>query len=171
MARVRFLEDYDYKPTDLVTVAYLAGMEETVRRDCADKAIAAARRWQFRRRSGGVPMATTRSAGDLVQRVAFDRRADIDQGDGVMVGAWEEQFVARAGYIPLRAGETVIANRLQGRTSRVVFIRSSQQSRLITTDWRARDTRTGETMNVREVTLSTDRQWVELLCEGGVADG
>ncbi len=47
-------------------------------------------------------MAAMRSAGDLIQRVAFDRRADIDQGDGVTVGAWQEQFQTRAGYIALR---------------------------------------------------------------------
>ncbi len=41
MARVRFTEDFDYKPTPQVTVAYLAGWSGTVKRDCADKAITA----------------------------------------------------------------------------------------------------------------------------------
>jgi hypothetical protein len=41
MARVRFTHDYDYKPTAQCTVGYKAGMEKTVKRDCADKAIAA----------------------------------------------------------------------------------------------------------------------------------
>ena len=41
MARVKFIEDYDYKPTAQVTVAYLAGWSGTVKRDCADKAVAA----------------------------------------------------------------------------------------------------------------------------------
>ncbi|WP_426229296.1 hypothetical protein [Pararhizobium sp. DWP3-4] len=41
MARVRFTHDFDYLPTGQVTIGYLAGMEETVKRDCADKAIAA----------------------------------------------------------------------------------------------------------------------------------
>ena len=41
MARVRFTHDYDYHPTEQTTIGYLAGMEETVKRDCADKAIAA----------------------------------------------------------------------------------------------------------------------------------
>jgi len=41
MARVRFTEDFDYKPTPQSTIGYLAGMEETVKRDCADQAIAA----------------------------------------------------------------------------------------------------------------------------------
>lgn len=41
MPRVRFLHDFDYKPTTQVTIAYRAGMERTVRRECADKAVSA----------------------------------------------------------------------------------------------------------------------------------
>ncbi|EJL57964.1 hypothetical protein PMI09_00669 [Rhizobium sp. CF122] len=41
MARVRFSSDFDFKPTKRVTVAYIAGMEVTVKRACADQAIAA----------------------------------------------------------------------------------------------------------------------------------
>ncbi|WP_411036157.1 hypothetical protein [Shinella sp. BYT-45] len=41
MARVRFTEDFDYKPTSRITVGYLAGWSGTVKRDCADKAVAA----------------------------------------------------------------------------------------------------------------------------------
>jgi hypothetical protein len=39
MARVRFTKDFDYKPTPQTTVAYLAGMEVTVKRDCAERAV------------------------------------------------------------------------------------------------------------------------------------
>ena len=39
MARVRFTADFDYRPTKSITIAYKTGMEETVRRDCALKAI------------------------------------------------------------------------------------------------------------------------------------
>ena len=39
--RVRFTHDFDYKPTDRSTIAYLAGMEETVKRECGEQAIAA----------------------------------------------------------------------------------------------------------------------------------
>jgi hypothetical protein len=41
MARVRFIDDFDYKPTSRVTVGYLAGWSGTVKRDCADQAVAA----------------------------------------------------------------------------------------------------------------------------------
>lgn len=39
--RVRFTQDYDYKPVPQVTVAYLAGMVKTVKRDCGRRAIEA----------------------------------------------------------------------------------------------------------------------------------
>lgn len=41
MARVKFTKDFDYKPTTNTTIGYLAGMEETVKQECADQAIAA----------------------------------------------------------------------------------------------------------------------------------
>lgn len=41
MAKVRFVEDFDYKPTRSCTIAYTAGWSGTVKRDCANKAIAA----------------------------------------------------------------------------------------------------------------------------------
>lgn len=53
MARVRFTADFDYKPTSQVTVAYLAGMEKTVKRECADQAIAQGKAEEIRA-GGGV---------------------------------------------------------------------------------------------------------------------
>lgn len=41
MARVLFTADYDYKPTRRATIGYKAGMECVVKRDCANKAVAA----------------------------------------------------------------------------------------------------------------------------------
>jgi hypothetical protein len=43
MARVKFTKDFDYKPKPSVTIAYKAGREYTVRRECADQAIAVGR--------------------------------------------------------------------------------------------------------------------------------
>jgi hypothetical protein len=47
MARVRFIADFDYKPTRAVTVAYKAGMQCLVKRHCADQAIAAGKAVDF----------------------------------------------------------------------------------------------------------------------------
>jgi len=41
MARVKFTKNFDYKPTPQVTIAYGAGWEGTVKRECADQAVAA----------------------------------------------------------------------------------------------------------------------------------
>lgn len=49
MAYVRFTEDFDYKPTEQVTFGYLAGMEMTVRRECADQAVAAGKAIKVKR--------------------------------------------------------------------------------------------------------------------------
>ena len=41
MARLKFLSDFDYRVTRNTIIAYKAGMELTVKRDCADKAVLA----------------------------------------------------------------------------------------------------------------------------------
>lgn len=41
MARVKFTHDFDYSPTGRTIIGYLAGMELTVKRDCADQAVGA----------------------------------------------------------------------------------------------------------------------------------
>lgn len=41
MARIRFTDDYDYKPVRACTIGYEAGWEGTVKKDCAKKAVAA----------------------------------------------------------------------------------------------------------------------------------
>ncbi len=41
MARVKFTKDFDYKPTPQTTTGYKAGWEGTVKRECAEQAIAA----------------------------------------------------------------------------------------------------------------------------------
>jgi hypothetical protein len=41
MARVKFTENFDYRSTPQVTIAYEAGWEGTVKRECADQAVAA----------------------------------------------------------------------------------------------------------------------------------
>ena len=116
-------------------------------------------------------MAKPRSAGDLFYRVAFDQREEIDRGGGVTVGGWVEQFQVRAGYTPIRGGEAVMAGRLQGQQTQIIFVRSSLQSRSVNTDWRVRDVRSGVTFNIREITITGDRLWLDFLCQSGVADG
>jgi hypothetical protein len=65
-----------------------------------------------------------------------------------------------------------MAARLEGQHSQVIFVRSfPQTTRSVTTDWRVRDVRTGDTFNIRDITPTDDRQWLDFLCQKGVADG
>lgn len=106
---------------------------------------------------------------DLYYRVAFDKRVETDDGMGNTVGGWQEQFQRRAAYRHLRGGESVMAGRLQGKHTQIITVRASSQTRGITTDWRVRDARTSEAFNIRDVTHETDRMWISLLVEKGVA--
>lgn len=108
-------------------------------------------------------------AGDLYYRVAFDKRAEVEDGYGNTVSNWVEQFQCRAAYRHLRGGESVMAGRLQGRHTQVIVVRASSQTRQITTDWRVRDARDGTVFNIRDVTVQTDRMFISFLCESGVA--
>ena len=118
-------------------------------------------------------MAKTRTAGDLFHRVAFDRRIDTNDGndDGNTQGEWQEQFQCRAGFIHLRGGESIMADRLQGVHPQVIFVRASSQSKAVTTEWRIRDARTDIEFNIRDISMSDDRQWLDFLCQSGGADG
>ncbi|MGV1913858.1 head-tail adaptor protein [Agrobacterium vitis] len=115
-------------------------------------------------------MAKPRSASDLFHLVAFDQRQEIDRGDGVTVGQWVEQFQVRAGFIHLRGGESVMADRLQGQHTKIIFVRASSQTRQVGTNWRVRDVQAGAEFNIRDITPTTDRRWIDFLCQsGGVA--
>lgn len=123
------------------------------------------------------------SAGALIQKVAFDKRetgnpdSPVDYGN--TLEEWVEQFSCRAAFIHLRGGESVIAARLQSQHIQVIRVRASDASRAVTPDWRVRDERTGvfdtngkwtgNSFNVRDVTPSDDRQFIDFLCESGVA--
>lgn len=114
-------------------------------------------------------MADKVDAGLLVLRVAFDERSEVDDGYGNTQSDWVERFQCRAAYRHLRGGESVMAGRLEGKHTQIITVRSSSQTRQIDTDWRVRDMRTGQEFNIRDVTHETDRQWISLLVERGVA--
>ncbi len=114
-------------------------------------------------------MAQKLGAGDLYYRVAFDKRVQVDDGAGNTEGDWEEQFSCRAAYRHLRGGESIMAGRLQGKHTQVIIVRASAQTRTVSTDWRARDVRNGDVFNIRDITHETDRLWISMLCEKGVA--
>ena len=108
-------------------------------------------------------------AGKLRERFAFSRRNEVDDGLGNKQGEWIEAEPVAAQLTWLRGGETVMADRLSGRSPAIVKIRYSIAASQITTDWRCRDTRSEEVFNIRQVMPSVKRDFIEMLCEVGVA--
>ena len=124
-------------------------------------------------------MALKPSAGTLRHRVGFDKRAVEDDGMGNTIsGEFEEQFQCRADFRHRGGSEAVMAARLEGRHILGVYVRSSSQTRQITTDWRMRDARSGEWVDgkwtgteyaIDAVDSVTDPAWVYLVVESGSA--
>lgn len=91
------------------------------------------------------------AAGDLPERIAFDVRDDDPDEYGNVSGAFSEQFVVAASYAYLKGGESVLAARLTGTQPVIIEVRESSQTSEISTDWRARDTRSGTIYNIKSV--------------------
>lgn len=114
-------------------------------------------------------MAKKPGGGDLFENVGFDMRGSASDGAGGTISAFVEQFTRRASYIHLRGGEDVLAARLEGRHVQVVRVRADSSTRTVTTDWRISDKRSGVAYNIRDITPSGDRMWLDMLVEKGVA--
>ena len=110
-------------------------------------------------------------AGRLRERFAFDERVKVEDGFGNHRATWAERVQVRAGLRALRGGESVMASRLEGKQVVLITIRKSSKTAGITTDWRARDARAGTVFNIREISLSRNRLYYEMLCESGVNAG
>ncbi|KJS45239.1 MAG: hypothetical protein VR71_02160 [Roseovarius sp. BRH_c41] len=108
-------------------------------------------------------------AGELSERFAFDSPTTAPDGSGGNEAGWAEQFSRAAQVIYSRGNESVEAARLAGRSIYKVKLRSDSGTRTITTDWRARDVRRNVVYNIREADAITDRAWVYLVVESGVA--
>lgn len=107
--------------------------------------------------------------GAMVDKLAFDKPTENPDGFGGVEVGWTEQFIRRAQLIYHRGGEATEAARLKGTAIYKVKLRRDSQTATITTDWRARDARRGTEYNIREADSITDRAWVYLVIEGGVA--
>lgn len=114
------------------------------------------------------------AAGYLCERVAFDRREDVNPDEpadyGNTTSQFVEQFVVAAGIQAKFGGEAVTAARLQGQQPVTIKVRQSDQTRLIKEDWRARDVRSGTEYAIRSI-VDPDgkRAWLEILTQTGVA--
>jgi SPP1 family predicted phage head-tail adaptor len=95
----------------------------------------------------------------------------IDDGYGNTVsGDWATGPTVGARIKPLRGGEAVQAARLAGKQPLLITIRYSSATAAITTDWRARNARTGALYNIRSVMNPDERKrFLDLEVEMGVA--
>lgn len=115
----------------------------------------------------------------LNESVSFERPITGSDGYGNQVtSGWVAGHVCRAEFIYSRGSEAVDAARLQGRSIFKIRIRQCQAARAITTDWRMVDNRRvtyasgvaqSGVYNIREVDAITDRQWIYIVAEAGVA--
>src|SRR5215207_2893777 len=111
-------------------------------------------------------------AEDLRDRISFQVRGETPDDDlgNPVAGDFVEQFVRSAKVQPLRGGEAVTAARLEERQPVLIFVRSDEDTRRITNDWRAVDARSGTIYEVKTVEdMERRREWLTLLCESGVA--
>jgi head-tail adaptor len=114
------------------------------------------------------------SAGDLRHRVAFDKREDVNPDAPLDLGntqsVFVEQFVVSAKIQAKLGGETVTAARLSSQQPVNITVRQSSNTKLVATDWRARNVRTGEEYAIRSIVDPDDRrQYFEILTQTGVA--
>lgn len=111
------------------------------------------------------------TAADLRERVAFQRRALVDDGFGNEVaGDWTEVFRESARIKPARGAETIQAARLAGKQPVVITVRSSSNTRQVTTEWRAVDTRKDTVYNIRSIVNPDEKNaFLDMECDSGVA--
>jgi SPP1 family predicted phage head-tail adaptor len=106
-------------------------------------------------------------------RVAFEQRAVTSDGHGNIEGDFAPEFQVSARIRPRLGGESVIAARLQGTSVVNVFVRYSQQTAQVTTEWRARNVKTGEIYNIKSIIEDDEgkHRELEMLCEVGHDNG
>lgn len=109
-----------------------------------------------------------KGASGMVHRVTFSNREEIDDGFGNTVsGDWQVFATLFAEIKHLKGGETVMASRLTGSHVQVIRIRASETAKQITTEFKA--THKGVDFNIRDITPTEDRKWLDILAESGVA--
>lgn len=108
-------------------------------------------------------------AGELRERVAFDLQVPATSVYGTIAGPWEEQFIVAARIQSLRGGERVMSQRMTGVRPVIITVRSSTDTRTITTGWRARNTRNDDIYEIRAATPDERRAYIDVLAESGPA--
>jgi head-tail adaptor len=115
------------------------------------------------------------NAGELRERVRFDRLVEVEDGAGNMQSGWAPNGEDVAAKIqPLRGSEAVLAGKLQGRQPVEITVRWSPRlatgDSAIHTDDRAVNLATGEAYNIRSIENPDMRKvWLTMIAEAGGA--
>lgn len=110
------------------------------------------------------------SAGELRERVAFDKRSIVNDEYGNQQAGFVEQFQRAARIMPLKGGESFQAARLTGQQPVIITVRFDALTRTIQPDWQARDVRTGTTYAVRSLgNFDEHKRYIDVLAVSGVA--
>ncbi len=107
--------------------------------------------------------------GPLQERVAFDEPVPGSNEVGHANVSFTQRFRRYAEFRYNRGSEKVLAGALTGVASFKVRIAQSETARGITTAWRMRDVRRLIQYQIREIDKISDRRWIWLVVESGVA--
>ena len=120
-------------------------------------------------------MAKTPGAGELRESVFFERRENVSDGYGNTVSGDFARLYPPSGGVPakimpMRGGETVLAQRLAGTAMYEITVgNDSGLAGLLPSD-RVVDARSGEIYNIRvHVNPDMRGRFIALTCERGVA--
>jgi SPP1 family predicted phage head-tail adaptor len=110
-------------------------------------------------------------AGALRDRVTFQKRTATDDGYGNPIsGDFTNQFTVWADIQYRAGGEAVQSERLAGTQPVTIVVRSSSQTRLVTTAWRAVNARSGEIYNLQTAANMDGRgEAIEFMATSGEA--
>lgn len=102
--------------------------------------------------------------------LAFDYQVSAADGYGGEVSGWSDvpqSYECRAEMIYWRGMENTDGAQQVGRERFKVRIRTSTAAKTITNLWRARDLRTGEVYNIKQVDNLTQVGWIYFVLEHG----
>lgn len=107
---------------------------------------------------------------NLLHSVVFENSTALSDGMGGRSPSWVIEYRCRAEMIYSNGSEMAAAGGIEEVASIKVRVRSTSQSRQLTTAHRMRDVNSGLVFNIRSVDQLTDRMSVWLVVQlGGVA--
>lgn len=107
------------------------------------------------------------SASRIPHSVKFMEEVLTPDGGGGFEKSWVLRLETYAEFKHLRGSETALAGRLTGTHTQIMRLRANAATLAIRTTWKASDEK-GKAYNIRDVTPTEDRKWVDVLTESGV---